>query len=226
MKHLKIFPTLLMMALVATTSSCRIVWTDPPTPTPAPTATLTATATLTPTPTDTPTPTPTDTPTQTATPAPPQSLDDIVDALILVIQGFGLEDAAAYDPTKPGVHPIIIISPEKQTEWNQSLPEDWHPSSVGNTELVSVLKFTNVLVETRYFYIYRYGKAESKRYRRDSEVWLFEAKTGKQIGYMLFTGSEPPSFPGGRMTINDTTIIGPPVSTTTLQLWLLPYVEK
>lgn len=214
------------MALVATMSSCRIEWTETPAPTPMPTATPTSTATLTPMPTDTPTPAPTETPTQTATPAPPQSLEDIVDALILVIQGFGAEDSAVYDPKRSGVHPIVIISPEKQAEWNQSLPEEWQSSSVSNTELVAVLKFTNVLVETRYFYIYRYGKAESKRYRRDSEVWLFEAKTGEQIGYMFFAGAEPPSFPGGRMTIDDTIIIGPPVSTTTLLQWLLPYVEK
>jgi hypothetical protein len=153
-------------------------------------------------------------------------LDDIVDALILVIQGFGADDAAAYDPMKPGIHPIVIISPVKQIEWNQSLPEEWRPSSVNNTELVAVLKFTNVLVELRYFYIYRYGDAESKRYRRDSEVWLFEAKTGKQVGYMLFTGDEPPSFPGQKMTFDDTTIIGQPVSATVLQQWLYPFVEK
>lgn len=77
----------------------------PPTPTPLPT--LTSTSTPIP---PTETPVPTNTPTPTFTPVPTQSLDDILEALMPAAEGSGVAEAAAYDLSKPGIHPIVFIA--------------------------------------------------------------------------------------------------------------------
>lgn len=213
---------LLLVTLAASVSGCRIVWTDPPTPTPAPTAT--ATFTLTPTPTETPTPLPTSTPTQTATPIPTQSIGAIAYELNSVLQGHGVEAAAEYDPSKPGIHKIIIITSVDQTDWNKSLPAEWRPVYVSETELAAVIQFKQVLLDYKGFTVRGYGRVYVGRFRTDTEVWLRNAKTGDQIAYTLFVGQEPPPIPN-RIT-GDTVLTGPSVSSEALQYWLKDYVEK
>lgn len=211
----------LVFLLISTlVSSCRIVWTDPPTPTP----TMTATATLTPTPTETPTPLPTSTPTQTITPIPTQSIGSIAYALNSVLQGRGVAEAAEYDPTKPGIHKIILITAVEQTVWNKSLPEAWRPLRVSETELVVVLQFNQVLLDYKGFNVRGYGRVYIGRFRTDTEVWLRNAKTGEQIAYTMYVGQDPPPIPNRITSSIDLT--GPSVSSEELQYWLKPYVEK
>jgi len=211
---------ILLIAIAASTTSCRIVWTDPPTPTP----TATATSTLTPTPTDTPTPLPTSTPTQTVTPIPTQSIGSIANALSSVLQGHGLEDAAEYDPTKPGIHKIIIITSVEQTDWNKSLPEAWRPVRVSETELVAVIQFTQVLLDYKGFNVRGYGRVYIGRFRTDTEVWLRNARTGDEIAYNKYVGQDPPPIPNRITSSIDLT--GPSVSSEELQYWLKDFVEK
>ncbi|MBI5935199.1 MAG: hypothetical protein HY867_15975 [Chloroflexi bacterium] len=213
---------LLLVSLAATSLSCRVEWTDPPTPTPAPTAT--ATATLTPTPTETPTPAPTETSTPTITPVPTQSLSAIASALQPVTQGTGVPEAAAYDPAKTGIHPIFVIASEEQSEWNKNLPEGWRSFSVGQTELVAVVRHNKVLLGTERYYIPRYGDITLGRFRTDTEIWLRAARTGEQVAHTVFQGEEPPGFPG-RIKSN-MVLTGPAVPFEIVHLWLQEFVEK
>lgn len=190
----------------------------PPTPTPLPTLTLTAT----PIP-PTETPVPTDTPIPTFTPLPVQDLFTIADELLPVTQGTGVEEAAEYDPNDPGIHPIILIASTQQFEWIKILPEEWMPLRVSETELVVNLKFNLVFLD-RNRYVFYGGRFWVGRFRTDTEVWLREAKTGKLLAYNLFVGQEPAPF-SGRIT-SDTDFTGPPVSSSELELWLKPFVEK
>ncbi|MBI5935200.1 MAG: hypothetical protein HY867_15980 [Chloroflexi bacterium] len=222
MKKAILFRLLLLVVLAASLSGCRIVWTDPPAPTP--TLTPTATSTLTPTPTDTPTPMPTDTPTQTPTPIPTQSIGAIANEFSPVLQEHGVEAAAEYDPSKPGIHKIIIITSVDQTDWNKSLPEAWRSVRVSETELVLVLQFNEVLLDYKGFTVRGYGRVYVGRFRTDTEAWLRNARTGDQIAYNLFVGQDPPPIPN-RITSN-TVLTGPSVSSEILQLWLKDFVEK
>jgi len=218
MKHRKVLQILLFVAVVTATSGCRIVWTDPPTPTPVPTAT--ATATLSPTPTDTPTPVPTETLTPTITLVPTQSIEAIANAFMPVTEEKGVPEASAYDPTKIGIHPIIIISAEDQAVWNKRMPKPWLSMNVGQTELVGIVRINRVIMERRKIntlgFIYRI--------RTDTEVWLREAQTAKLIAYTIFEGDTPPPF--NSWSRRATNSIGSPVSVEVVMYWLKEYVEK
>lgn len=198
------------------------VMASPPTPTPIPSPTQPP-PTATPVP-PTSTPLPTDTPTPTVTPAPTQSIASLANELMPVTLGEGVEEAAAYDPGKAGIHKVIIITVVDQSDWNRSLPESWQPLRVSETELVAVFKFNEVLLEWQTFLVRGIGKVYLGRWRIDTEVWLREASTGKQLGYILFKGEEPPPFPG-RITSN-TVLTGPTVPSEIIQLWMKDYVEK
>ena len=187
----------------------------PPTPTPLPT--LTSTSTPIP---PTETPVPTDTPIPTFTPLPVQDLFTIMDELLPVTQGTGVEEAAEYDPNDPGIHPIILIASTEQLKWSKVLPETWIPLRVSDTELVINLKFNLVFLDKEKT-IWRVWVG---RFRTDTEAWLREAKTGKLLAYNLFVGQEPAPLTK-RITV-DTDFTGPPVSSSELELWLKPFVEK
>ncbi len=222
MKKVNFKQLVLLIALAVSVSGCRIEWTE--TPAPTPTLTATATATLTPTPTETPTPAPTETSTPTFTPVPTQSISGIANALQPVTQEEGVPEAAAYDPTKPGVHPIFVIATEEQSEWNKNLPEGWRSFSVGQTELVAVVRLNKVLLGTERYYIPHYGDITLGRFRTDTEIWLRAARTGEQVAHTVFQGEEPPGFPG-RIKSN-MVLTGPAVPFEIVHLWLQEFVEK
>jgi hypothetical protein len=207
------------IVLATLLTGCGVI-AEPPTPTPLPSPTQPPpTETLTP---PTSTPTPTDTPAPTATPVPTQSIDVIVNHLKPVVEGTGVPEAAAYDPDKPGIHPVIFISPIHQGLYDVSLPKTWIPVNIGQTELVAAIRFNDVLLETRN-YIYRaIGKVG--RYRVDTEVSLREARTGNLIAATTFSGSVPPPFPG--MLKAYTILKGATASPDIIVTWLKSYVEK
>jgi hypothetical protein len=135
-----------------------------------------------------------------------------------VTQGIGVAEAAVYDPKEPGIHLIVLISVTDQSEWNKSLPEAWRSLRVSDTELVVNLKFNLVFLDRNRYWRFLIG-----RFRTDTEAWLREAKTGKQLAYNIFVGQEPEPFT--RRITSDTDFTGPPVSPSELILWLKPYVE-
>jgi hypothetical protein len=199
--------------------------------TPVPIFTPTAPATSTALPTDIPTAIPTSTetpvplPTATFTMAPTQELSSIVEALRAAAEGRGVEDAAAYDQTKPGVHPIVIVAPSDEVdEWNSSLPVSWRSLSVSQTELVVLVTYTNVTLERKQFF----GKGFNmwvSTVRIDSEVILREAKTGRTVSSIVFTGGDPPALPNHFDHIPPSVFYGTSVAYETVQLWLKDFVE-
>ena len=191
----------------------------PPTPTPLPTLTLTATPIP---PTDTPVPT--DTPTPTVTPVPTQSLDDILEALMPAAQGSEVAEAAAYDLSKPGIHPIVFIAAKDQDGWNESLPVEWQPSNVSQVELVAVVRIIYVIFGADRYNVPGGGYVIVKTYRVDTEILLREAKTGRLITSTIFKGGPVPTLKP-RLPAGTTNLYGDPVPFGTIQLWLKDYVE-
>ncbi len=197
----------------------------PPTPTPLPTQTPTATAIP---PTNTPIPTDTPVPTFTPTAVPTQSLITMIEALNAVTEGDGIPDAAAYDPDRSGIHPILINAPINQVnEWNTSLPDSWRPLNISQLELVAVLYFHNTQIDVRR-YIVRHNSVGSfavRSYRVDTEVILFEARTGEKVARTVFEGGEPPTLTD-TLPAGTTALYGTTVASEVLQLWLKSFVEK
>jgi hypothetical protein len=194
----------------------------PPTPTPLPT--LTSTSTPIP---PTETPVPTDTPTPTFTPVPTQSLDEIIEAVMPAAEGNEVAEAAAYDLSKPGIHPIVFIAAKDQDDWNESLPVEWRPTHVSQAELVAVIRLVYMK-----FAVQRYrtpgaagGGVFVRAYRVDTEVLLREAKTGNLIATTIFKGGPAPALPD-RLPAGTTALYGDLVPFGTIQLWLKDYVEN
>jgi hypothetical protein len=215
-RWLRLFCIIMMTAILGGCGA----FANPTTPTPLPT--------LTPLPlTDTPvppsdTPVPTDTPAPTATPVPTQTIDVIVNLLKPVVEGTGVPEAAAYDPDKPGIHPLIFISPINQGVYDISLPKTWIPPNIGQAELVAVLQFNYVLIDWRR---YRQPDIVIGRYRTDTDVYIHEARTGKLIASTTFQGGLPLPFPSVK-TDPRADIKGDAPYAEMILIWLKQYVEK
>ncbi len=193
-----------------------------PTPTFTPTFTPTNTPLPTFTPTQTNTPLPTFTP--TLTPVPEQPFAEIVAALKPASEGKGVPEAAAYDQSKPGIHPIVFFSSKDQEGWNNSLPVSWRPLHVSQAELVALVRYNNVEVEKARYIGKGTGIFYVSRMRVDTEVILREAQTGMSIVSNTFRGGEPPKLPPS-LPIGTTAVYGPSVAYETVLAWLKPYVE-
>jgi hypothetical protein len=197
----------------------------PPTPTPFPTQTPTATTVP---PTNTPIPTDTPAPTFTPTSMPTQSFDTLLEALFAVAEGVGTPGAAAYDPEKAGIHPIVIKTDSNQVEdWNTNLPAAWRPHHVSQVELVVMLNFIDNQIDVKRYIVRHSGNGSFfvRSYRVDTEVILLEARTGRKIGYTVFQGGEPPTLID-HLPAGTTALYGTTVAYETLQLWLKSFVEK
>lgn len=210
-----------LVALTAAILGCS-VFSGPPTPTPIPTQPPTSTPVP---PTNTPLPTDTPVPTATLTPVPTQSLPTIIDAVQSAAQGTGVKDAAPYDQSKPGVHPLVIIAPAKEQEqWNTSLPVAWQPSNVSQVELVAVVRYIQEIVEKARYIGKGTGIVFVSRIRIDTEIILREAQTGQTVASTTFRGGEPPTLPKS-LPLGTTALYGASVAYETAQAWLKAYVE-
>lgn len=152
----------------------------------------------------------------------------MIEALKMVAQGSGATDAAAYDPGKSGVHPIVMFAKSNELidEWNSSLPASWRPLNISQAELVAVIMYRNVdLNTTRYHVRGESGWIYVTRIRMDVAVILYEARTGATIASTVFTGGEPPSFPP-TLSSSTTALYGTSVPHETMMDWLKPFVEK
>jgi hypothetical protein len=202
-----------------------------PIPTSMPIVPATFTALATDIPTDIPTAIPaTDTPVPLPTAtimAPTQEISAIVEALQAAAEGRGVAEAAAYDPKKSGVHPIIIFSASKDVvaEWNAELPAAWRGQSVSMTELVAVVINHEVVVDRARYTAKGMGIFYINRIRTDTEVILREARTGQSVASATFPGGDPPTLKGGYSQIV-TAVYGTLVPYETVELWLKSFVEK
>ena len=217
-----------LVVLAALLASCGTM-ASPPTPSPTqPPPTLTP---IPPTETPVPTDTPTSVPTDTTTPVPTQSLSLMIEIFTAVTKGDGVPDAAAYDPQKLGIHPVIIISPSKELEqWNSNLPVSWRPSNVSQTELVAQTFYQEVIIETecrRSGFIS--GCFVLTRVRYDTIIILREARTGTTVTTTVFQGGNPPPILDGtpqNMQKMRGYYNGTKVAYDTVELWLREFIEK
>jgi hypothetical protein len=139
-------------------------------------------------------------------------------------QGVGVPEAAAYDPNKSGVHPIVIIATYEDNKlWNSYMPVSWRPMNVNQAELVALFLYSEVVVES--VRVTRGGSIFKNRIRVDTEIILREALTGKTIATTFFKGGEPPEFPPGHYR-GITAYYGTKVAYETVELWLKEFVEK
>ena len=141
-------------------------------------------------------------------------------------EGSEVTEAAAYDLSKPGIHPIVFISAKDQDDWNESLPVEWRPTHVSQAELVAVIRLINIVVEGKFYRTPGIvgGGVFVRAYRVDTEILLREAKTGKLITTITFKGGPSPNLPN-RLRAGTTALYGDPVPFGTIQLWLKDYVE-
>lgn len=180
-------------------------------------------------PTNTPLPpVPTDTPVPTVEPTavPTQSISSIVEVLRDAAEGREVPEAAAYDPKKSGVHPIVIFSANQEIvdEWNAELPDAWRAQSVSLAELVAVVTNQQVKLERGHYF----GSGVSLyiwRIRTDTEVIVREARTGDTVAAYTFQGGDPPTLKS-RFPIGTTALYGTLVPYEIVELWLQSFVEK
>ena len=181
--------------------------------------------------TNTPIPLPTDTLVPTIAPtftaAPTQSISTIVEALMAAAEGRGVPEAAAYNPKKTGIHPIVIYSADADTvdEWNAELPDTWRAQSVSQAELVAVVIYHEIVVDRARYTAKGMGIFFLNRVRTDTEVILREAQTGLNVSSATFQGGEPPTLKSGYDQII-TAVYGTLVSYETVEVWLKSFVDK
>jgi len=175
------------------------------------------------TPVDTATPLPTETSTPTV--VPNQSLTTIADAMIGLVENVGVQEAAAYDKTKQGPHPMLLLTQEGKLYENyfDLLPDEWKPANVSETELVAMITFQQAVQSTQ-----RYRDREGnlytfRRIREDFYIRLKEAKTGRIVSEKLFLGQPPPHFPQTKYTDKD--YYGNPPKIEEIQDWLSTFVN-
>lgn len=224
MQRVRLTHLFCLVALATSLVGCGVL-TSPPTPTP--TATQPPPTSTPVPPTNTPVPTDTALPTDTPTPVPTQSLMSLVNALTVVASGNGVAEAAAYDPSKIGSHPIVIISSKDQDGWNDNLPVSWKPLYVGQVELVAALNYSQTQIEHRIYYLRGSGAGGVSvgSYRVDTEVVLREAQTGELIARATFKGGKTPPLPN-RLPAGTQAVYGSIVDYQTVQDWLSSFVEK
>lgn len=121
-----------------------------------------------------------------------------------VANGEGITDSAPYSPDQPGPHQIVLLDASgKYHLLNKMIPADWHPSSIGDVELVAVIVADGwVTVDSRKYFDKNKGldvSIESKQHEMDIEIR--EAMTGILLDTENFKGS----YPQAPMTKTDTT---------------------
>src|SRR5207245_2720074 len=59
----------------------------------------------------------------------------IIEAVARAGRGEGVPEAAAYDPDRPGPHPLVFLNATGRSHvWNNLLPDSWRPQSVAAVE--------------------------------------------------------------------------------------------
>ncbi len=108
-----------------------------------------------------------------------------------VLSGKGVPHAADYDPESETMPSMVILDVNgTYNEWNDDLPEDWHPKNVEDVELIIVIEekveCVDVVQPDRInTFDYHYF------YRHDLFVKVYEAFTGNILKVMILEGPEP-----------------------------------
>ena len=111
----------------------------------------------------------------------------------LLSAGEGIPGAAALAEGSPASYVIIVTEDGEEHRWNASMPDHWHPISLGQLELVvSVKDGTKVLYSGDYA---QRGKID---FTQDyADVRIVAARSGKTLGTRTYLGPFP-KYRGGR----------------------------
>jgi hypothetical protein len=151
----------------------------------------------------------------------------MIEALVQVKNGGAAPDAAAYEKSKAGVHPIFILASDDEVDaWNVGLPYAWQPGFLNKVELVASIRYLETKLNmTRYRHPGESGWIFVTRYRRDTLVEVFAAQTGEMIDSKIFQGGDPVAFPP-YLGSGTTSLYGDDAPHDLIEEWLKTFVEK
>ena len=164
-----------------------------------------------------------------AAPTPPPleptypNLSSILESLAPVANGEGVTEARPYAPDQKKAPKLVILDnsaprPYKSgyEKWNWELSADWLPESLGEVDLVVVVKEQEVKLDSR-----QYTKGSPiTRYRWDLDVVMREAHTGTIVKSVTLKGPEPEAFPEVA-PVDKKRLDGNTVQLLDLQEWLV-----
>jgi hypothetical protein len=173
-------------------------------------------------------------PTLPPTASPTPDLPAMALTLAPVAAGQGVPGAAEYNPSKPGPHPLMILSTfggeycRLETQWNfcdpwdQNLPPGWLASSVDKVQLVVVLDPEGQVNLGSAPYTIGGKPVTVNRIRYEQSGVIREARTGTVLATLSFVGTEPRDFP--EMTWENL-IYGTRYLYSDLEKWMCPFVN-
>jgi WD40 repeat protein len=158
----------------------------------------------------------------TALPSPTSAIPAIISALLPVVNGQGVPEAAAYDSHAPGPHPMVILSTSglPYKDWNDDDPYGWISTSLSETELVVMIGEEREKEWSQQ--AYNIGP-NITAFVYEVDLELREARTGKILATTTYKGALPPWFPYSA-PIEQTRIEGSHLSHEGLETWLCPHV--
>lgn len=125
----------------------------------------------------------------------------LVEKLASLCDGVPFAEAAAYDPARPGLHPLVLLNAEKisdflghKTPWTLELPQDWWPQKASDVELVALFQHHSETIDSE-SYSDAGQSATVVRQRSRYVVRILAAKTGQLLSTKEFVGGEPGPFP-------------------------------
>jgi hypothetical protein len=141
-----------------------------------------------------------------------------------VCQGEAVDEAAAYDPARSGVHPVVVLDGEGVVgQGSFCTPESWAPSSLEQAELVLCAAFGESLIRTC---SYEDGYTRDL-YVESAEVKLREARTGTLVAEATVLAQASTECPT-MLIVSEGEKSGKIVQEEPVDLaaWLRTYVEK
>jgi hypothetical protein len=148
-------------------------------------------------------------------PPPPPPKLRFPEALTVVSRGVGVPESAAFaKSTEP--HPAVVLKPNGTLhKWNERLQQGWQAEAVEETQLVIVLTpQQRTLLQT---VTYPNGAPPVKRFQYDMDARVYEARTGKLLGYKHFQTVARPVRP---QEIWQLTELGDPVAWHDVNQWI------
>jgi hypothetical protein len=136
-------------------------------------------------------------------------------AMHLACSGKGTVEAKAYEPDK-SIHKVVPINRNLD-----SVPKEWQPDSLSNTELVLCFgDDEEILID----YCRYYPSGIIDRIQNKKNAYLVAARTGEVIAQNTFSGTFPEPCP--YVTRGSGKIVGSAVKVEDMLVWMSPYVER
>lgn len=146
----------------------------------------------------------------------------VIQALGPVARGDGVHEATPYNPQETMSSKLVILESgegRRLPDWNDLLPEDWLPSSVGETALVVILYDNWLVVGTKQYCSAERGCENVSRQAHEMDIVIREAVSGRILLTGTLKGPLPRQFPE-RLGQDTTEIRGAPVGYLDFENWL------